>query len=60
MKVKAPLKSNISLYVFLFKIMQDSFKDNPELNLGRFAEIFEASMAVNGKEVMEGQIMEMF
>lgn len=59
-KIKEPLKENISLYVFLFKIMQDSFKDQPELNMWKFWEIFEASMLVNWKEVTEKQIMEMF
>jgi hypothetical protein len=59
-KIKAPLQHPISLYVFLFKIMEDSFKDNPELKMWKFWEIFEASMIVNWKEVTEKQIMDLF
>lgn len=59
-KIKEPLEGNISLYVFLFNIMKDSFKDQPELKMWKFWEIFEASMIVNWKEVTEKQIMDMF
>jgi len=60
MNIKKPLEEPISLYVFLFKIMEDSFKDQPELKMGKFWEIFEASMIVNWKEVTEKQIMDLF
>ena len=59
-KIKKPLEGPISLYVFLFKIMKDSFKDKPELKMWKFWDIFEASMTVNWKEVTEKQIMDMF
>lgn len=59
-KIKKATEGPISLYVFLFKIMKDLFKDKPELKMWKFWEIFEASMTVNGKEVTEKQIMEMF
>jgi len=58
--IKEKLKWDVSLYVFLFKIMEDSFKDKPELKMGKFWEIFEASMIVNWKEITEKQIMSMF
>ncbi len=58
--IKVPLENPISLYVFLFKIMEDSFKDQPQLNMWKFGEIFEASMEVNWKEVTEKQIMDLF
>jgi len=59
-KIKNPLGWSISLYVFLFKIMEDLFKDQPELKMWKFWEIFEASMAVNWKAKTEKQIMDMF
>jgi len=59
-KIKKPLKWNISLYVFLFSIMEDSFEDKPELQMWRFWKIFETSMVVNWKEITEKQIMDMF
>lgn len=59
-KIKEPLKWDISLYVFLFKIMNDLFKDKPELKMHKFGEIFETSLEVNWKENTEKQIMELF
>lgn len=59
-KIKTPLDKNVSLYVFLFKIMEDLFKDQPELKIHKFWEIFSTSMEVNGKEITEKQIMELF
>lgn len=59
-KIKEKLEQPISLYVFLFKIMEDSFKEQPELNMHKFWEIFETSMQINWKETTEKQIMDLF
>ena len=58
--IKERLEHDISAYVFLFKIMEDQFKDQPELDIHRFIDIFEASMEVNWKDVTEKQIEKMF
>ena len=59
-KIKKPLGIEISAYVFLFRIMEDQFKDQPELNIPKFWQIFWNSMEVHGKEKTEKNIMKTF
>lgn len=59
-KIKEPIKDDIAVYVFLFKLMEDQFKDEPELKMDKFWEIFETSMVVNWVEETEKQINELF
>ena len=58
--IKEPLKMNTPVYYFLFKIMEDQFKDKPELNMWKFSEIFTNSLSVKWKKQTEKDILTMF
>lgn len=59
-KIKAPLEQKISLYIFLFIIIRDLYKDTPEVQINKFVDLFELSLSVNWPEITEKQIMDLF